>query len=206
MQEIKDYINLEENNFLSLFVEPKININSTYLTDKEELYLKNLTNENRKQEFLQLREIKNKTIGKIEIQYNNDGKPFLTDSGDYISISHSQNFIGFLKAPFNVGLDIEEINERVLKIKQRFLNANEQLLFGPSVLNLTIAWTLKEALFKLNERKGIDFRKELLIEEKTDFGFLGKMLDKDGWRLVKLKTLQKENLIISYNFEASILL
>ena len=206
MQEIKDYINLEENNFLSLFVEPKININSTYLTDKEELYLKNLTNENRKQEFLQLREIKNKTIGKIEIQYKNDGKPFLTDSGDYISISHSQNFIGFLKAPFNVGLDIEEINERVLKIKQRFLNANEQLLFGPSVLNLTIAWTLKEALFKLNERKGIDFRKELLIEEKTDSGFLGKMLDKDGWRLVKLKTLQKENLIISYNFEASILL
>jgi len=206
MQEIKDYINLEENNFLSLFVEPKININSTYLTDKEELYLKNLTNENRKQEFLQLREIKNKTIGKIEIQYKNDGKPFLTDSGDYISISHSQNFIGFLKAPFNVGLDIEEINERVLKIKQRFLNANEQLLFGPSVLNLTIAWTLKEALFKLNERKGIDFRKELLIEEKTDSGFLGKMLDKDGWRLVKLKTLQKKNLIISYNFEASILL
>lgn len=206
MQEIKDYINLEENNFLSLFVEPKININSTYLTDKEELYLKNLTNENRKQEFLQLREIKNKTIGKIEIQYKNDGKPFLTDSGDYISISHSQNFIGFLKAPFNVGLDIEEINERVIKVKQRFLNANEQLLFGPSLLNLTIAWTLKEALFKLNERKGIDFRKELLIEEKTDSGFLGKMLDKDGWRLVKLKTLQKENLIISYNFEASILL
>lgn len=40
MQEIKDYIILEENNFLSLFVEPKINIKSTYLTDNEELYLK----------------------------------------------------------------------------------------------------------------------------------------------------------------------
>ena len=206
MQEIKDYINLEENNFLSLFVEPKINIKSTYLTDNEELYLKKITNENRKQEFLQIRALRNKTIGKLEIDYNENGKPFLVESDEYISISHSQNFIGILKSNFDVGLDLEEVNERISKIKNRFLNDKELKLFGSSIENLTIAWTIKEALFKLNTRNGIDFRKELLIDEKTDFGFNCRMLDFDGWRLVKLKTLLKENLIISYNFEASILL
>jgi phosphopantetheinyl transferase (holo-ACP synthase) len=205
MQEIKDYINLEENNFLSLFVEPKINIKSTYLTDKEELYLKKITNENRKQEFLQIRALRNKTIGEIEIDYTESGKPFLVNSKEYISISHSQNFIGILKAPFDVGLDIEEINERIIKIKNRFLNEKELKIFDSSIENLTIAWTLKEALFKLNTRNGIDFRKELLIEGKTDDGYNCKMFDLDGWRIVKLKTLQKENLIISYNFEPSIL-
>lgn len=79
-------------------------------------------------------------------------------------------------------------------------------MFDSSIENLTIAWTLKEALFKLNTRNGIDFRKELLIEGKTDDGYNCKMFDLDGWRNVKLKTLQKENLIISYNFEPSILL
>jgi phosphopantetheinyl transferase (holo-ACP synthase) len=206
MQEIKDYINLEENNFLSLFVEPKINIKSTYLTDNEKLYLKKITNENRKQEFLQIRALRNKSIGEIEIDYTESGKPFLVNSKEYISISHSQNFIGILKAPFDVGLDIEEINERIIKIKNRFLNEKELKLFDSSIENLTIAWTLKEALFKLNTRNGIDFRKELLIEGKTDDGYNCKMFDLDGWRNVKLKTLQKENLIISYNFEPSILL
>lgn len=206
MQEIKDYINLEENNFLSLFVEPKINIKSTYLTDNEELYLKKITNENRKQEFIQVRALRNKSIGEIEIDYTESGKPFLVNSKEYISISHSQNFIGILKAPFDVGLDVEEINERILKIKNRFLNEKELKLFDSSIENLTIAWTLKEALFKLNTRNGIDFRKELLIEGKTDDGYNCKMFDLDGWRNVKLKTLQKENLIISYNFEPSILL
>jgi 4'-phosphopantetheinyl transferase EntD len=206
MQEMNNYINLEKNNFLSLFVEPKSIINTTYITHKEKLLLDNISNENRKQEFIQARKLRNETIGKIEILYNEDGKPLLTNSDYFISISHSQHFIGIFKAPFNIGLDIEEINGRVLKIKQRFLNNEEQILFGTNIENLTLAWTLKEAMFKLNNRTGIDFRTELLIVEKTDFGFLGKMLDIDGWRTVKLKTIRKENLIISYNFEPSILL
>jgi hypothetical protein len=86
MQEIKDYINLEDNNFLSLFVEPKINIKSTYLTDNEKLYLKKITNENRKQEFLQIRALRNKSIGEIEIDYTESGKPFLVNSKEYISL------------------------------------------------------------------------------------------------------------------------
>lgn len=206
MQKMKEYINLEENNFLSLFVEPKITINTTFLYPNEEQLLNKINNQLKKEEFLQIRDLRNKIIGEIEIDYNIDGKPFLVNSNEFISISHSQHFIGILRANFDIGLDIEEINERITKIKNRFLNEGELLLIGTTKENLTIAWTIKEALFKLNNRKGIDFRKELLIEEKTDFGFKCRMLDQDGWRIVKIKTLQKENLIISYNFEASTLL
>lgn len=206
MHIIKDYTNIETNKLLSLFVVPKQTINSTYLINNEKLLIKALKNNKRKQEFLQIRELRNNTIGKIEILYNNDGKPFLSDSDDFISISHSPNYIALLKAPFNIGLDIEEINERILKIKSRFLNEDELVLIGSTIENLTTAWTLKEAMFKLNSKTGIDFRKELLIKEKTDFGYLGEMLDMDGWRTVKLKSIQKENLIISYNFEPSTLL
>ncbi len=206
MQNRVENINVEENNLLCLFVEAKNEVSSTNLSQKEQLMLGKISNANRKQEFIQIRALRNKTIGEIEIDYNEDGKPFLVDSNEFISISHSQNFVGILKASFDVGLDIEEINERISKIKNRFLNEEELKLFGSSIENLTIAWTLKEALFKLNTRSGIDFRKELLIEEKTDFGYNCKMFDFDGWRIVKLKTQRKGNLIISYNFEESILL
>lgn len=206
MQKIKEYINLEENNSLSLFIEPKIGINTTFLFPNEELLLNKINNELKKEEFLQIRDLRNKTIGEIEIDYSKDGKPLLINSKEFISISHSKYFIGILKANFDVGLDIEEISERITKIKNRFLNEDELVLIGTTIENLTTAWTIKEALFKLNNRKGIDFRKELLIEEKTDFGFKCRMLDQDGWRIVKIKTLRKENLIISYNFEASTLL
>ena len=92
------------------------------------------------------------------------------------------------------------------KIKNRFLNEQEIESFGKDTLTLTIAWTIKEALFKLNDRKGIDFRKELLIKEKINDTYLCQMLELDGWHSVRIKVMQKENLIISYNFEPSILL
>jgi RNA polymerase sigma factor (sigma-70 family) len=44
MQEMNNYINLEKNNFLSLFVEPKSIINTTYITHKEKLLLDNISN------------------------------------------------------------------------------------------------------------------------------------------------------------------
>jgi hypothetical protein len=206
MQKTTESIYLVENNFLFLFIEPKADVGVIRLTQQEELTLKELKNPVRKKEFIQIRELRNRTIGEIEIDYSVNGKPFLVGSTDYLSISHSENYIGILKAPFDIGLDIEEKNERILKVKDRFLNDTELSFFGNSIKNLTIAWTLKEALFKLNTRNGIDFRTELLIEEKTLVGYNCKMLDTDGWRFVKLKVIEKDNLIISYNFEPSILL
>lgn len=203
MQKIKEYTNLDENN-LVLCVEHKIDIKSTFLFPNEELLLNQIRNQEKKAEFLQIRHLRNKTIGKIKIEYSSDRKPFLVDSNAFISISHSQNYVGILKADFDVGLDIEEISERVAKIKNRFLNEDELVIFGRAIEDLTKAWTIKEALFKLNNRKGIDFRKDLLIEEKTAYGFKCRMLDLDGWKIVKIKTFRKENLIISYNFEPSI--
>jgi len=206
MQSFSDSIEIRGEKKKSLFVETKSTIKSTFLFEKEEEYYSHIKNENRKNEFLQLRDLRNKTIGKVEIDYTSEGMPFLVDSSDFISISHSTNFIGLIKAPFKIGLDLEEIHERIAKVKNRFLNTEELIMMTDSLISLTIAWTLKEALFKLNNRTGIDFKTELLIEEKTESGFNCKMLDNDGWRQVKLKVIQKENLIISYNFEPSQLL
>lgn len=191
---------------LKIFIEQKKKENQPNFIGNEKNQFEKLTIEKRKQEFSQVRVIRDQIADGTEIIYNEDGKPLLKDNSQFISISHSENFIGMACAPFNIGMDIEEINERVNKIKNRFLNDQEIESFGKDTLSLTIAWTIKEALFKLNDRKGIDFRKELLIKEKINDTYLCHMLELDGWHSVRIKVMQKENLIISYNFEASILL
>ncbi|NBR13534.1 MAG: 4'-phosphopantetheinyl transferase superfamily protein [Flavobacteriales bacterium] len=206
MQKSFNSIKTNHEDFVKIFVEQKKKENHPNLIGGEKSFFEKLTIEKRKQEFLQARVIRDQIVDGTEIIYNEDGKPFLKDNSQFISISHSENYIGMVCAPFNIGMDIEEINERVNKIKNRFLNEQEIESFGKDTLSLTIAWTIKEALFKLNDRKGIDFRKELLIKEKINDTYLCQMLELDGWHSVRIKVMQKENLIISYNFEPSILL
>jgi phosphopantetheinyl transferase len=191
---------------IKIFIEPKKKENQPNLIGNEKKQLDKLSIEKRKQEFLQARVIRDQIAKGTEIIYNEEGKPLLIDNSQFISISHSENFIGLACAPFNIGLDIEEINERVHKIKNRFLNENEIKIFGEDTILLTESWTIKEALFKMNNRKGIDFRKELLIIEKVNDIYSCQMLEEGGWHSVRIKVQQKENLIFSYNFEPSILL
>jgi 4'-phosphopantetheinyl transferase EntD len=206
MQKSFNSIKTYHEDFVKIFVEQKKKENHPNLFGGEKSFFEKLTIEKRKQEFLQARVIRDQIVDGTEIIYNEDGKPFLKDNSQFISISHSENYIGMVCAPFNIGMDIEEVNERIHKIKNRFLNEKEIESFAKDTLDLTITWTIKEALYKLNERKGIDFRKELLIKEKINDTYLCQMLELDGWHSVRIKVMQKENLIISYNFEPSILL
>jgi len=206
MQKSFNSIKTYHEDFVKIFVEQKKKENHPNLIGGEKSFFEKLTIEKRKQEFLQARVIRDQIVDGTEIIYNEDGKPFLKDNSQFISISHSENYIGMVCAPFNIGMDIEEVNERIHKIKNRFLNEKEIESFAKDTLDLTITWTIKEALFKFNERKGIDFRKELLIKEKINDTYLCQMLELDGWHSVRIKVMQKENLIISYNFEPSILL
>ena len=206
MQKSFNSIKTSQEDFVKIFIEPKKKENQPNFIGNEKNQFEKLIIEKRKQEFLQARVIRDQIADETEIIYNEDGKPFLKDNSQFISISHSENYIGIVCAPFNIGMDIEEVNERIHKIKNRFLNEQEIESFGKDTLSLTIAWTIKEALFKLNDRKGIDFRKELLIKEKINGFYLCHMLELYGWHSVRIKVMQKENLIISYNFEPSILL
>ena len=59
------------------------------------------------------------------LNYNSNGKPFL-EKGGFISISHSKSLIGLAWSfDYNIGIDIEEIHERILKVEQRFIHEDE---------------------------------------------------------------------------------
>ena len=170
---------------------------SLFIDEREQLDL--LLQENRKVEFLGVRRLRNESKLPSPIFYTEARKPYLDQKlNAFISISHSKNFCAFGFSSHEIGIDIEELSPRIERIASRFVNSVEMsFISADKILDLTKLWTMKEAMFKLNNRTGIEFKSELIIEGKTDEIYFGKMLGEKGWERVKLECFQLGNLVIS---------
>ena len=105
-------------------------------------------------------------INKIEILQSR--KPHLPGKEFHFSISHCRDFVGIFIATQPVGIDVELVDEKVNRIKNKFLSEDElYLLAGLNEVDylktLTLFWSCKEALFKWDGKGNIDFKKNLVI-------------------------------------------
>lgn len=102
----------------------------------------------------------------IELIYNESGKPYLENYPGSISISHSKNFVGLLYHPLTAcGLDLEEHDERILRISPRFLNKTELdwIHNNIHINDIGLIWSVKEALYKNIGGGGILFKEQLVV-------------------------------------------
>jgi hypothetical protein len=105
----------------------------------------------------------------IELEYEKSGRPFLRGRMEHISISHSHGMLAVLvNRKESTGVDIELIDSRVLGIAPRFLASVELQYCGKDVNKLIRHWAAKETLYKLHALRGLDFRKDIFIEETSD--------------------------------------
>jgi len=129
--------------------------------------LKNIVSEKRKLEFLGVRVAMKKLLGKeVSIEHDSDGKPYLSDNCYQISISHSKNWIAVIAHPTcSIGVDIECPSDKIQKIYTRFLSPGEQkdLSGGRDISQLQLAWSVKEALYKIIGKEAVDFANQLRI-------------------------------------------
>lgn len=85
-------------------------------------------------------------------------KPHFINSDWHFSLSHSMGkWAGAALAQQALGLDLEPLNRSVEKVSARFLNVEEKKLFLKSKKNLVLAWSAKEAVYKLLGLKGLSF-------------------------------------------------
>ena len=101
----------------------------------------------------------------VELEYNSLGKPLIKGKSEHISISHSHDKLAIIvNAVTETGVDIEQIRDKVLKIKNKFLSADELKAANDSVEKLIIYWACKEALYKIYGLKEVEFIAHLHIE------------------------------------------
>jgi phosphopantetheinyl transferase len=124
------------------------------------------TYEKRKAEWLAVRALLKQMIGNdFNISYTENGKP-IVDHPIYhhISISHSNDFVAvIIHQKLNVGIDIESKNRNYAAVKKRYLSEFEMEQVDENPMLQCIYWCAKEAIFKLEEENGIDFRKQIQI-------------------------------------------
>lgn len=104
----------------------------------------------RKWEWLGARVLVESAFPGARLSKNEFGKPVL-DNGHHISISHDGDLLAVAFSPDPVGLDIQSVDERVWRIRQRFLNDLEKRWVEASqdpLTSATLVWASKEAVFK----------------------------------------------------------
>lgn len=137
------------------------------LSDTELQGLENKVSEKRKREFLGVRLALKELLGNGKtIKYDANGKPFLADESFHIGVSHSGKWITVMvHSTRNCGIDIEIPTDKINKIYNRFLGETEQIELsnGQDVNQLQLAWSAKEALYKIIGAEAVDFAKQLRL-------------------------------------------
>ena len=124
-----------------------------------------LVSDKRKKEYLGVRVALKFLLGVEKIiQYDTERKPSLSDNSFQLSVSHSGSWIAVMVHPIRaVGIDIEVPTPKIQNIYKRFLNETEQAAFsnGDNLNQLLLAWSGKEALYKIIGKEAVDFANQL---------------------------------------------
>jgi phosphopantetheinyl transferase len=170
------------------------------LLPNEQQRVEQFGNDLRKREYIATRVLRTMIFGNEPILYSPIGAPYIKEEG-FISISHAHQVVGlaFCK-DFPIGLDLEPIRSKVLRVSGKFLSDDEKSeLDTQNVTEMIKVWSGKEALYKLAGRKGIIFAKELLLKKKTDLLWSGKICFPDLTKHVELTIDEKNDFVISIN-------
>ena len=100
------------------------------------------------------------------IAFDRHGKPFLASGSHFISVSHAGDYAAAIYAEKRpVGIDIEKLQPRVERVKERFMHPMEleSINSGNRLEHLYVYWCGKEALYKLHGKPEVDFRNDIFI-------------------------------------------
>jgi len=159
------------------------------LTFQEKIKLESIKHPSKRLEYCASRYLKHLYFGDEEISYLEHGTPVLEQTslkhGKHFSISHSKTFTAIgLNDIHPFAIDLELISDKALRLGSKFCSENERDFFDmTSEKEMTLLWSMKEVLYKLSDRNGLDFKRDITIY-KVDNRYFGEVLLANG----KLKT------------------
>ncbi len=165
----KHYLN--ESTILGVWkIEEDINtlLDLVELDPEDKKKYKVFASTSRRLEFLSVRALLTELLGKdARIVYNKNNKPFLKDGSRFISISHSNKLTAILlSSNEKVGIDLEYMTTNIGAIAFKFINRKEKITRESEKrrYHLYLHWCAKESLYKICDKEGINFRRNITIE------------------------------------------
>lgn len=129
------------------------------------------------------------------IYYDEFKKPHFKEGNYFLSFSHTNNFVAsIVHSEKRVGIDIEKISNKALKVAPKFLSPEEYQTLSKQIdkeLYATIYWAAKEALYKLDGKKSLIFAKQIKVKGIGSKNFFGEILNENGEIKIKAKLFYK---------------
>lgn len=136
------------------------------LSSQEKMKYAAMTSKKRRQEWLTYRVLLSNVLGKeFILEYQSNGKPYLLQPKKNISISHSKEYVAIAIAEKKIGIDIEKIDTRILKLKEKILNSREANRFvAADERVLHIIWGIKESVYKQQDAE-INYLEDIEVKK-----------------------------------------
>lgn len=150
--------------------------NQITLKDSSQERVNSMKSESHQKGFLAVRMLlKHNGYSDFDLYYDQFGKPHIKPQACgirdiEISISHSNDFSALAISDKKIGLDVEQLKDKILKIAPRFLDVShlENLSNEEKIKKATVIWGIKESIFKLKNEAGISFPNHIF---EDDFSF-----------------------------------
>jgi len=98
-------------------------------------------------------------------------KPFLPGEQYHFSISHCGDYAAVIvSSKYRVGVDVEWPQQKIDIVKHKFMGTKEFTVLKTmderdELFKLTMAWSIKEAIFKWYGLGQLDFKKHMVIQQ-----------------------------------------
>jgi phosphopantetheinyl transferase len=141
-----------------------------FLSFREKLAYSNISHPEKRKEWASSRKAIFDALQSLHIPYpgffkDEHGKSQSMNGSGFVSLTHTA---GYAAAIYHrntpVGIDMDHIREKILRIGFRFLDSSELDFLEKDPLHYTIAWSAKESIFKCQGKKGVSFRENILLE------------------------------------------
>ena len=145
------------------------------LREGEEILYQSFVAESRKKQWLAYRLLIRTLLmpHDFPVEYDQSGKPSLAGSDFHISVTHTEDLAAvIISRHARVGIDIEKIKSRIIKVRDKFLHTEESAFIQKEkeLEQLTLAWCAKEALYKLYGQRNLDFRENIRVALPAEAG------------------------------------
>lgn len=139
----------------------------------------------------------------IDLRRDENGKPFLNNLPQKISISHSGERVAIMISNRNCGVDIQLMDRKMEKIAAKFISEDEKTMQQDelSSIQIYVYWCAKEAMYKLYGRKKLDFRQHLILQpfpESISGKVRGRIEKDDFIRELKIYYEKMDNYMLAY--------
>jgi 4'-phosphopantetheinyl transferase len=139
------------------------------LNAEEQSLFNSFNNDIRKLHWLSYRNLLKELVSPGEyahVNYDENGKPYMTDNMHHLSVAHSGKFsAAIISKSKPVGIDIELLHPKIERVVHKFLSEKEMAFISNAskLEQWYVCWGAKEALYKLYGKKELDFRENLLL-------------------------------------------